>query len=182
MATASILGERCKALTSKSCEQKSLFAKERAIVSKKTSYSVVLALHVTRTTDALGKPYDMKLARCYRFPAGVTMAIQEGGLGHVDVMRWGGSNYRTAKGQQEKGQGKGQESAGWQWSANAQWDSSTWWEWGWGTANDSSWATWQGPDSVQAWWTRGDGEDGGRDGDGQDGGQGGKAKGSGKDP
>ena len=107
MATASILGERCKALTNKSCEQKSLFAKERAIVSKKTSYSVVLALHVTRTTDALGKPYDMKLARCYRFPAGVTMAIQEGGLSHVDVMRWGGSNYRTAKGQQEKGRARG---------------------------------------------------------------------------
>ena len=63
--------------------------KEKAIVAKKTSSSVVLALHVTRIVDALGAPYEMKLARCFRFPLGVQGAIQDAGLGHVEVMRWG---------------------------------------------------------------------------------------------
>ena len=95
----------------------------RAIVAKRSSSPIVMALHVTRTADALGNPYEMKLARCFRFPFGVQSAIQEAGLGHRGdavgqpelLQRW---QTGRRQGWQATGQGPGL-SRRWWWPPGA---------------------------------------------------------------
>ena len=83
-------------------------SKARAIVAKRSSSPIAMALHVTRTAEALGNPYDMKLARCFRFTFGVHSAIQDTGMGHTEEMRWGNRSYRSGgrQGWQARGQGQ----------------------------------------------------------------------------
>ena len=96
--------EGCEALTHVRCERFST----RAIVAKRSSSPIVMALHVTRTADALNNPYQIKLAHFFRFPFAVQSAIQEAGLGHTEEMRWGDRNYRSG-GKQGGGKGGKQE-------------------------------------------------------------------------
>ena len=131
-------------------------------MAKKTSSCVVLALHVTRIVDALGAPYDMKLARCFRFPLVCRGAIQDAGLGHVEVMRWGNpAQTRSGKGDGKggKGQEEGQGDDSWSYWRNDDWSG-----WQWETPADTTWETWA---ATAGWAPQQDGDGQGQDGSGQ---------------